>query len=132
MGYRDDMVRRLREDGLWEQLTGRQQERFLSLTDDQARKIMVFDDHWDMGEMRTIEFFGLNSLVQMIASFKGALVQTDGEEIGRLSHAGKLLAQFFLELREKGLSPDDVNEGLAEMSPLVIAALLAAHQSAPE
>ena len=132
MGYRDDMIRRLQEDGLWDHLTGRQQKRFSSLSDDQARQIMIFDDRWDMGDMRTIEFFGLNSLVQMIALFKGALVQTDGEAAGRLSETGKLLAQFLLALRESGLSPDEIKEGLADLSPLVMAALLAAHQSKPE
>ena len=75
MGYRDDMVARLRQDGLWEQLRGDQQKRFLNLTDDQARQILIMDDQWDMGEQRAIEVFGLMSLVRMIGAFNGALVQ---------------------------------------------------------
>ena len=128
MGYRDDMVARLRQDGLWDQLRGDQQKRFLSLTDDQARQILIMDDEWDMGEQRAIEMFGLMSLVQMIGAFNGALVQREGEQIGKLSKAGKLLAEFFLELRQQGLSPDEMDQHLQKLNPLVIAALLAASE----
>jgi hypothetical protein len=59
----------------------------------------------------------------MIMSFKGELVERQGDNVGRLSAAGKLLAEFFLELEKRGLSSDDVDAGLRRLSPLVIAAL---------
>ena len=123
MGYRDDLIRRLEQDGLWGQLTAEQQSRFRGLTDDQARQMMVMDDHWDLGEKKAVELFGLVSLVQMIMSFKGMLVEHRGENVGKLSRAGELLAEFFLELEEAGLSSDDVDDGLRRLSPLVVAAL---------
>jgi hypothetical protein len=132
MGYRDDLIRRLQQDGVWDQLTGDQQERFQNLTDDQARQMMVMDDQWDMGNEKAIEAFGLLSLVQMIGTFKGALVEHRGKKFGRLSKAGKLLAEFFIELREQGLSADDVDAGLQQLSPLVIAALTTAYKGSAD
>jgi hypothetical protein len=123
MGYRDDLINRLQQDGLWNQLTSEQQTRFHGLTDEQARQMMIMDDQWDMGDEEAVELFGLLSLTRMIMSFKGALVQHEGENVGKLSRAGELLAEFFIELTERGLSSDDVDEGLRSLSPLSIAAL---------
>jgi hypothetical protein len=127
MGYREEVIRRLQQDGLWEQLTCEQQTRFQSLTEDRARQIMVADDQWDMGETDAIELFGLMSLVQAILLFKGTLVERKGENVGKLSKAGRLLAEFFLELRERGVSADQIDEDLRKLSPLVIAALIASY-----
>ena len=123
MSYHDDLIHRLQQDGLWAQLTAEQQKRLQGLTDDQARQMMVMDDHWDLGEKKAVELFGLVSLVQMIMSFKGTLVEHQGDDIGRLSQAGELLAEFFLEVEKSGLSSDDVDDGLRRLSPLVVAAL---------
>lgn len=128
MGYRDDLIRRLQQDGLWDQLSGQQQTRFQSLTEDQARQMMVMDDQWTLGDEETVGVFGLMALVQMIPSFKGALVEHGGENIGKLSKAGRMLAEFFLEMQQEGLSTDDIDAELRKLSPLVIAALLAAYQ----
>ncbi|MHC4398635.1 MAG: hypothetical protein ACYTG0_03050 [Planctomycetota bacterium] len=132
MGYRGDLIRRLQHDGLWAQLTGDQQGRFETLTDDQARQIMVMDDQWDMGDRKAIELFGLMSLVQVIISFQGALVEHGGENVGKLSKAGRLLAEFLTELRQKGLSAEDIDAGLQKLSPLVIAALTTVYKGSPE
>lgn len=132
MGYSDDLVARLRQDGVWDQLTGEQQQRFEDLSDEQARQMLVMDDQWQMSEQPAIEAFGLMSLVQVIRLFRGALVQVRGETAGKLSKAGRLLAEFFLELREKGMAPEDVDEDLRQISPLVIAALIAAYKGPEE
>ena len=84
------------------------------------------DDHWDMGDQQAIEVFGLMSLVRMIGVFNGALVQRAGEGMGKLSRAGRLLAEFFQVLRERGFSPEEIDQELQKMNSLVIAALLAA------
>lgn len=123
MSYRDDLIRRFQQDGTWEQLTAEQQQRFQNLTDDQIRRMMVLEDQWNMSDEKAIGVFGQMSLVQAISAFGGALVEHRGESAGRLSKAGKLLAEFLLELREKGLSTDDVAAGLEKLSPLVVAAL---------
>lgn len=72
MSYRDDLIRRLQQDGLWDQLTSEQQTRFCRVTDDQARQMMIMDDQWDMGDEEAVELFGLLSLTRMIMSFQGA------------------------------------------------------------
>ncbi|NQT39012.1 MAG: hypothetical protein HQ581_16055 [Planctomycetes bacterium] len=132
MGYREDLIDRLRHDGLWDQIPAEQQKRFENLTDNQARRMMVMDDQWDRGDQEAIEMFGLMSLLQVIGTFKGVLVQHGGEEIGKLSKAGRLLAEFFLELKEQGLSADDVDAGLRKLSPLVVAAIATVYQRAEE
>jgi hypothetical protein len=132
MGYSKDLVSHLRQNGLWDQLTGDQQKRFERLTDEQARQILVMDDQWEMSEQPAVEAFGLMSLVQMIRAFQGALVELGGEDVGKLSKAGKLLAEFFLELRQRGMSADDVDDDLRQLNPLVIAALIAAYKGPSE
>jgi hypothetical protein len=85
--------------------------------------MMVMDDQWDMSDEEAVEVFGIVSLVQLILLFKGALVERGRENVGKLSNAGTLLAEFFIELSQRGLSADDVDEGLRKLSPLCIAAL---------
>ena len=128
MGYRDDLLRRFRQDGLWDELSSGQQKRFQGLTEDQARQMMVLEDQWNMGEEEVVQLYGLVSLVQVITAFGGRLVEHHGEDIGRLSEAGSLLAEFILELRQQGTSADEIDAGLRKLSPLVIAALIAVHQ----
>jgi len=132
MSYRDDLIRQIQQDGYWNQLSGEDQKRFEALSDDQARQMMVMGDHWDLGEPEAIGLFGVLSLVEMIMSFKGALVGPQGDSVGRLSPAGRSLAEFFLALDEKGLSSDDVDAGLKEMNPLVIAALKTVYKRTKE
>jgi hypothetical protein len=132
MGYADDLIARLRETGVWDQLTSDQQRRFRNLTDEQARQMMVMDDQWEMGEQKAIEAFGVLSLVQMIGAFQGALVERGPGKGGKLSPTGTLLAEFFRQLRERGVSVDQIAEELHQLSPLAIAAIIAAHQRPDE
>ncbi len=132
MGYRDDLIGRLKHARLWDRIALEEQRRFEHLTDDQARQIMVMEDQWDLGDREAVELLGLVSLGQMIALFRGSLIETKGDDIGKLSKAGRLLAEFFLELTENGLSSDDVDAGLRKLSPLCIAALVTVYQRSVE
>ena len=85
--------------------------------------MMIIDDHWEMGDEEAVKLFGLLSLTRVIESFQGALVQCKGGDLGKLSRAGELLAEFFTELADRGFSADDIDEGLRNLSPLAIAAL---------
>ena len=67
----------------------------------------------------------------MIQLFRGALVELDGEDTGKLAKAGRLLAEFFIELSDKGLTADELEQGLSRLSPFVIAALLASYKLTP-
>jgi hypothetical protein len=128
MGYRRDLISRLQREGSWQFMTLQIQRRLQALSEDQARQIMVLEDQWTLGEPDAVNLIGLVSLVRMIQSFKGALVELDGEKMGRLAKAGRLLAEFLIELSDKGLSTDDVEEGLSQLSPFVIAALLTSYK----
>jgi hypothetical protein len=128
MGYGDELVRRLKEDGSWAAMSAQSQTRFANLSDDQARQMMVLEDQWNLGEPDAVNLVGLVSIVRMIRSFEGALVETDGKNVGSLAKAGKLLAEFFVELSDRGLSVDDVEKGLSDLSPFVIAALLTSYK----
>jgi hypothetical protein len=109
-------------------MTAQSQSRFANLSDQQARQMMVLEDQWNLGEHDAVNLVGLVSIIRMIQSFKGALVETDGENIGSLAKAGKLLAEFVIELSDKGLSADEVEKGLSDLSPFVIAALLTSYK----
>jgi len=128
MPYRDELIRRLQQDGTWQCMSERSQSRFRSISEDQARGIMVLEDQWTLSEQDAVDILGLFALVQMIQSFKGGLVELDGENIGQLSKAGRLLAEFVIELSNRGVSSGDVDEGFNRLSPLVIAALIASYE----
>jgi hypothetical protein len=132
MGYRDDLIGRLEQAGLWDRIAIEEQRRFEHLTDDQARRLMVMEDQWNLGDRETVELLGLVSLAQMIVLFRGSLVETAGDDAGKLSKAGRLLGEFFVELTENGLSSDDVDAGLRKLSPLCIAALVTVYQRSVE
>jgi hypothetical protein len=109
-------------------MTLQAQDRFQKLSDDQARHLMVLDDQWTLGEPGAVNFIGLASLIRMMRSFNGALVEHDGENVGGLAKAGRLLAEFVIELSSQGRTPDEVAEGLSQLSPLVIAALITSYK----
>ena len=128
MSYRDELIRRLEDEGSWGLMTAQVRGRFRELSEDHARKIMVLEDQWAFGEPYTVHLIGLASLVRMIQSFRGALVELQGDHVGRLSRAGRLLAEFLRELSNRGLTSDEVDEGLTQLGPFVIAALLTSHE----
>ena len=104
------------------------QGRLQNLSEDQARQIMVLEDEWTFGDMNAVRLLGLMSMVRVIQSFKGSLVQLDGEDVGRLSKAGRLLAEFLVELSNQGLTAEDLEEGFNQLTPFVIAALLTSYK----
>jgi len=129
--YRDELIRRLQQEGAWQCMTESNRSRFENISEGQARGIMVLEDQWTIGEQDAVNTLGLFSLVKMIQSFRGALVELDGEDIGKLSKAGRLLAEFIIELSNKGVASRDVDEGLQKLSPFVIAALIASYELTP-
>ena len=131
MAYRDELIRRLKQDGSWQTMTAKDQARFRGVSEEQARQMMVLEDQWTLGETDAVNLIGLVSLVRMISSFKGALVELDGDHVGQLSKAGRLLAEFMIELSDRGLDGHDVDRGLIQLSPLVIAALVTSYKLTP-
>jgi len=99
-----------------------------NLSEDQARQIMVLEDEWTFGDTNAVRLLGVVSMFRVIQSFKGALVELDGEDIGRLSKAGRLLAEFLIELSNRGLTTEEIEEGLNQLTPFVIAAILTSYK----
>ena len=104
------------------------QSRLQNLSDDQARQLMVLEDEWTFGDTNAVRLLGLVSMIRVIQSFKGSLVQLDGEDVGKLSKSGRLLAEFLIELSNQGLSAEELEEGFRQLTPFVIAALLTSHK----
>jgi hypothetical protein len=128
MRYRDELIRRLQHEGSWQSMTVHNQSRFRQPSEDQARQIMVLEDQWTLCEPDAVNLIGLVSLVRMIQSFKAALVEVDGENMGQLAKPGMLLAEFVIELSNRGLNSQELEEGLSQMSPLVIASLITSYK----
>jgi hypothetical protein len=131
MEYRDEMIRRLKQEGSWQSLTTQAQGRLEQLSNEQARKFLVLQDQWTLGDQDAVNLVGVVSLIRMIHSFKGSLVELKGENMGRLSEAGRLLAEFLIELANKGLTAEEIQEGFDQLNPLVIAALITSYNLMP-
>ena len=128
MQYREELIRRLQHEGSWDSMSAQDQSRLQNLPDDQAREVLVLEDEWTFGDTDAVHLLGMVSMVRVILSFKGALVKLEGEDVGRLSKAGRLLADFVIELSNRGLTAEDVEKGFNQLSPFVIAALLTSHK----
>ena len=129
MGYCDELIARLQQDGLWDKLTTQQQKGYQTLSDDHARQVMVMTDQFEIGDPQAVQKMALVSFGELIGAFCGALVEHQGEEIGRLSKAGKLLAEFFEQLRLQELSSDDIDAGMQKLDTQVIASLMTLHKN---
>ena len=128
MGYRDELIRRLQNEGSWQRMTKQVQRRLQNLSDDQARQIMVLEDHWVLGDPSAVKLSGLVAVVRMIQLFKGSLVKLDGDDMGSLAKPGRLLAEFLIELTKRGLAVDQIEAGLSQLNPFVIAALITSYE----
>jgi hypothetical protein len=128
VSYRNELIRRLRETGIWGQLTEQGQKDIENLTDDDCRRVMATADAWGMGIEQVIEPMKVVLLVQLATSFEGILVEHEGSKKGQLSKSGRLLAEFFQEVRGIGLSSDEVADGLRKLSPPAIETLIAVYK----
>jgi hypothetical protein len=113
---------------MWDQLTKQGQQDVEKLTDDECRRVMAAADEWDMGIERVIEPMAVLLLVQLATSFEGILVEHEGDRKGRLSRAGRMLAELFQEVQAAGLSADEVAEGLRRLSPPAIETLITVYK----
>jgi len=129
MSYRDDLIQRLRDVGTWERLAGDEQNRALALTDEEARRILVLTDDFDMGKIEGIAPVAVSSLIDMIASFKTNLVVMDSMNHPKLSKAGMLLAEFIEELQARGIDLGEIGEQFSGFHLGAIAALMVIYGS---
>jgi hypothetical protein len=128
MGYRNDLIQRMQQDGFWNQLTGDKQAQVQGLTDQQARAYMVAWDQWDMGELGTVAKVATASLTSLLSSFGMRLVELDSTETPRLSKAGTLLAEFVQELENEGVDLNEIAHGFANLDYLGIINLRLLHK----
>lgn len=128
MSYRNELIRRLKQTGTWDQLTEQGQKDVDNLTDDDCRRVMATADEWDMGNEEKIEPMTVLLLVQVAASFGGILIEHEGTRKGQLSRSGRMLAEFLQEAQASGLSLDEVADGLRKLSPAAIATLITVYK----
>jgi hypothetical protein len=102
MGYKDDFIQRLKDDKLWQAMTEEEKKQYESMSDAKAGEIMASFDSlaWDEETQKQL---GYAAAMQFITAFKGALVQKEGDNIGKLSKAGILFAKFLIELEKQGI-----------------------------
>jgi hypothetical protein len=128
MGYRDDLIQQMQQDGTWNTLPSEQQTCLLGSTDEQVRQYLVRWDDWDMGEPKAMATIATASLVALISSFKMSLVAMDETGKPTLSKAGTLLAKFVRELRQKGLDVNEIEHGFTSLHSLAISSLTVIYQ----
>jgi hypothetical protein len=124
MGYRDDLILQMQQDGSWNQLTGDKQAQVQRLTDEEARSYMVLCDEWDMGEAKAQASVGITALSDLLSSFKMNLVEMANNGKPKLSKAGTLLADFVTELQTRGLSLTEIEGEFATLHSSAIASLI--------
>jgi hypothetical protein len=130
VGYRDDLIVRLKDSGLWGKLSGEHQLAIQEFTDDQACRVMVKVDAFDMNDQRVIDELARASLERLVRVFEGSLIEPFDDR-PQLTMAGELLAQFVLELRERGLSATAIDSGLKQLDAMVIAGLITIYRGPP-
>ena len=106
MGYRDDLIQRMKDDGLWDHLSDEQRREWAQLSDEQAGKMMADMDSlaYDPDTQEKIGKILIKEVLEAFLSvFGGRLLELQGEHIGKLSRAGMLLAEFIDELEKQGI-----------------------------
>ena len=106
-------------------------------SDEQAGRIMGNWDWWLMGDPEINEQIGMAATIDickvLLNVFQGQLLQLDGENVGRLSKAGMLLAELIAELEERGLNIDTVAEDFPKLNnPMLIVGLRLAYKKKNE
>lgn len=124
MGYRDDLIQRMRQDGEWNQLTRDAQAQVQRYTDEQARSFMVLWDEWHMRDPEAQRKVGKAALYDLVGLFKMNLVQTASVDKPRLSRAGRLLADLVSELQSRGLTLTEIESGFKSLHLFAIATLI--------
>ena len=128
MGYRDDLIARVQQQGIWSKLTGEQQQRYLELSDEKAGELLVMADRFDMRDEETIQQVVVASMARFLTLFRGLLVEDHDKNMGKLSSAGSRLAEFIEELRKADLSEPEIESGMRDFDTFMIATLMALHR----
>jgi hypothetical protein len=123
MGYPDELIRRLKDGGAWQKMTGEQQAECENYSDEKARELMVTYDHVDMGDPETLGKMGHAALYNLCGLFGGALFDLEDDKT-LLSEAGQLLAGFVEALEARGLARGDISAGLEGLDIFTLTALM--------
>ncbi|HWA97618.1 MAG TPA: hypothetical protein VG713_03975 [Pirellulales bacterium] len=133
MGYKADLLVWLRGEGLWDDLGDERRRWVESLTDDQAREVMVGHDQAMMGEIPEIaQRVAMMALHKLIALFDGHLLDAENIDAGGLSKAGRLLTRAILALRKAGLSDEQIANGMRELNTALLPMLRVLYKGPPD
>jgi hypothetical protein len=131
MGYRDDLIARVKAQGIWSKLTGEQQAKYLDMSDEQAGSLMAMADSFDMRDEATMQQIIVASMNRFLTLFDGALVEATDQGWARLSTAGLRFAEFIAALKETGLTEVQMEAGLREFDTFMLATLMALYRCPP-
>ncbi len=128
MGYRHELLQRLRDSGAWNQMTGDERNCATTLSDEKARRNLVMIDDFDMGKREAVAPLALSSFVAILTSFNGSLIVMDSMNRPNLSRAGMLFAEFIEELQLRGVDQVKIAEQFRALDWGAIVALMVIHQ----
>jgi hypothetical protein len=119
MGYRDDLIERLKADGVWSQMNEEEHAEYEVLSDDHARRFMTMGDNLDMGDTSDLDEATIRALNVVPSLFRGALFQLDGAD-ARLTTAGRHLGDLIDELRRLGMEDLEIGLSFEKLSGIVV------------
>ncbi len=123
MGYRNELFRRLKTDGIWEALSTEDGAKLESMTDDQARDILVKMDEVEMNDPEIVGRLAMMETFELISAFRGMLFSVHSDRAGKLTDAGIHLADFFESLEASGIAPAEIVNELSKLNLTMVAAL---------
>ncbi len=131
MGYRDDLIQRLKDEGLWDAMTDEQRQVYERINDERAGRLMSTLDWLAIGDSETTRKVGVGLLNEafgvLLGTFQGALLELDGERAGTLSRAGILLSEFVAELMDRGLDEGTIATEFPKLDNIALLIVLRAY-----
>lgn len=124
MGYRDEIIGRMKKNGVWDALSPELKRKFEQYSEEQAKEFMVFEDDWDSNfatctaeEMRGYDKACFTMMiVDSYSAFGGKLFARPFPE-RELSGMGRALVDFIAAANASGIRTlGEVHTGLASLT----------------
>ncbi|RIK72814.1 MAG: hypothetical protein DCC68_25870 [Planctomycetota bacterium] len=120
MGYRDELIRRLKAEGAWEQLRENDRIWIESISDDVAREYMAFQDQIEIRDPAAVGTV-MHRVTRILHElFRHSVFETNDEGVIELSSIGGTLAAVIAELQAVGVSEDEIGEAFATLKVATI------------
>jgi len=121
MGYRDEVIRRMKESGEWDDLPADRRKSVEQLDEQLARRLLVLQDESEAnGQKEETEALGFELIEQVLRNlmiaFDGKLISFRAGERSKLTKLGRALAKFVSAARASGFKPDEIATNLSSLT----------------